>query len=71
MKAIEKGMILIVMAFISSVSMAQNQGQKEQKQIGPLKVNEVVQSKKTRSQRKVKKLIRVEQIQKAEKQEKE
>jgi hypothetical protein len=68
MKAIEKGMIVMVMALISTMSMAQNQ---EQKQIEPVKLNEVVQSKKTHSQRKVKKLIRVEQIQKAEKQEKE
>jgi hypothetical protein len=71
MKAIEKGMIVMVMALISTMSMAQNQEQKEQKQIQPVKVNEVIQSKKTQSQRKVKMHIRVEQIQKAEKQEKE
>ena len=64
MKAIEKGIVVMVMAFISTVSMAQNQ-------IEPVKVNEVVKSKKTHSQRKVKMRIRVEQIQKAEKQEKE
>lgn len=68
MKAIEKGLVVMVMAFISTVSMAQDQ---EQKQIEPVKVNEVVKSRKTHSQRKVKMRIRVEQIQKADKQEKE
>ena len=71
MKAIEKGIVVMVMALISTMSMAHNQAQKEQKQIEPVKVNEVVKSKNTHSQRKVKKLLRVEQIQRAEKQEKE
>jgi hypothetical protein len=71
MKAIKKGMGLMVVAFISSMSIAQKQKQSEQKEIEPVKVNEVVMSKKTHSQRKDKKLLRVERIQKAEKEEKE
>ena len=49
MKAIGKGMVVMVLVFISSMSLAQNQEQKEQNQIEPVKVNEVVQSKKTQS----------------------
>ncbi len=71
MKALKKGMGLMVVAFISSMSIAQEQKQSEQKEIEPVKVNEVLVSKKTHSQRKDKKLLRVERIQKAEKEEKE
>jgi hypothetical protein len=71
MKALRKGMSLLAVAFISSMSIAQEQKQSETKEIEPVKVNEVVMSKKTHSQRKEKKLLRVERIQKAEKEEKE
>ena len=71
MKALKKGMGLMVVAFISSMSIAQEQKQSEQKEIEPVKVNEVLVSKKTHSQRKDKKLLRVERIQKAETEEKE
>jgi len=71
MKALRKGMSLLAVAFISSMSIAQEQKQNETKEIEPVKVNEVVMTKKTHSQRKEKKLLRVEQIQKAEKEEKE
>jgi len=71
MKALRKGMSLLAVAFISSMTIAQEQKQSEKKEIEPVKVNEVVVSKKTHSQRKDKKLLRVERIQKAEKEEKE
>jgi hypothetical protein len=71
MKALRKGMSLLAVAFISSMSIAQEQKQSETKKIEPVKVNEVAMSKKTHSQRKEKKLLRVERIQKAEKEEKE
>lgn len=71
MKALRKGMNLLAVAFISSMSIAQEQKQNETKEIEPVKVNEMVMTKKTNSQRKEKKLLRVERIQKAEKEEKE
>ena len=71
MKALRKGMSLLAVAFISSMTIVQEQKQSEKKEIEPVKVNEVVVSKKTHSQRKDKKLLRVERIQKAEKEEKE
>lgn len=61
----------MALACISSVSMAQDQKQTAKKEVEPVKVNEVVQSKKTQPVKKNKKLLRLERIQKVGKEEKE
>jgi hypothetical protein len=71
MKALKEGLFVVTMVLISSVSMAQDQKQTEKKDIEPVKVNEVVKSKKTYPKKQGKKLLRVERIQKVGKEEKE
>jgi hypothetical protein len=71
MKALKKGLFVVTMVFISSMSMAQDQKQTEKKEVEPVKINEVFQSKKTYPKKKGKKLLRLERIEKVGKEEKE
>lgn len=71
MKALKEGLFVVAMVFISSMSMAQDQKQTEKKEVEPVKVNEVVQSKKTYPKKQGKKLLRLERIQKVGKEEKQ
>lgn len=71
MKALKEGLFVVAMVLMSSLSMAQDQKQTEKKEVEPVKVNEVVQSRKTNPKKQGKKLLRVERIQKVGKEEKE
>jgi hypothetical protein len=71
MKALKEGLFVVAMVLMSSMSMAQDQKQTEKKEIEPVKVNEVVQSKKNHPKKQGKKLLRLESIQKVGKEEKE
>jgi hypothetical protein len=71
MKALKEGLFVVAMVFISSMSTAQDQKQTEKKEVEPVKVNEVVQLKKTYPKKQGKKLLRLERIQKVGKEEKQ
>jgi hypothetical protein len=71
MKALKEGLFVVAMVLMSSMSIAQDQKQTEKKEVEPVKVNEVVQSRKTYPKKQSKKLLRVERIQKVGKEEKE
>lgn len=71
MKMDKKVLLTITAGFFTLFSMAQDQKQSETKELNPVKVNEVVQSKKTNSKHQGKKLRPVQHIQKVGKEEKE